>query len=506
MTYRKALLVSLFSITASSNALALSDTSIDFSESNDNGAPLMKSTDPGADKFRTVGKFSGGASCTATLIAGENEPSPETPALILTAGHCVNSNVGTNEVIVDRPVEMEYWQYTPDYFIDKKDNLSPIKIDRVLYSTMKHQDIAVLQLKATYGDLAKKGYHPLKLKKNMKMKHQPIVLTHIPVNNVDYNFAYLRKSECDITGKSPLLYESSAPWIWSPVFSVNCAGVVGGTSGSPVFEKGKTDVIGVLNTTTTPGMTGCGLGRPCTVENNKGVSEEGASYFIPVDTIANAITKDNKLDLSKLENNSGDILERSLLWSSWITQSVVDGEKAKWDVTIKEGADVKNIRYKTGLISEVDCTNQAGYSAPVSASKDILKNMLLPEKDGIYKLCVIHQNNDGQWQKTKDASVMLREIDNVPPSIKPIIHKNDHGSNNWYITVKAQQYELMGVQVKYGPKATTRCDDKSDYSFAWRPIVLEKSEAPWRVCAYGQDMAKNDSEISVLDIEVTADK
>ncbi|PHM67620.1 hypothetical protein Xsto_00183 [Xenorhabdus stockiae] len=493
MTYRKALLASLISIAACSNALA-------------NEAPLMKSTDPGADKFKTVGKFMGGSHCTATLIAGENTPAKDTPALIVTAGHCVENSSNTNEVIVDQTAS-EYWEFTPDYFIDKKDSLSPIKVDRILYSTMKYEDIAVLQLKATYGDLAQKGYHPLKLKKNLAMEHQPIVLTHIPVNNVDYDSTYLRKSECDITGKAPVLYESSIPWLWSPVFSVNCAGVVGGTSGSPVFEKGKTDVIGILNTTTEPGMNGCGSGRPCTIEDNKGVSAEGASYFIPVDSIANAITKDNKLDLSKLENNSGNFLERSQFWSPWITQSVVDGEKAKWDVVIKEGADVKNIRYKVGLISETDCKDATGYGAPISASQKPLENLLVPEGEGIYKLCAIHQNSAGKWQNAKDASVMLREIDDTPPTTKPTIRYDDHGTGNWFVTIEAQPYELSGMaQVKYGPKATTDCEDKSGYAPLWRPVNLAKSEAPWRVCAFSHDVAKNESPISVLDLEAASAK
>ncbi|WP_237388069.1 trypsin-like serine peptidase [Xenorhabdus sp. Sc-CR9] len=497
MTYHKIILISLLSASAGTTALPISTANAD-----SNAAPLMKSTDPGAEKYRTVGKFNGSSHCTATLISGENTPSKDTPALILTAGHCVDSNVDTNNVIVDQPAP-EYWRYTPDYFIDKKDDFSPIKVSRILYSTMKYEDIAVLQLDTTYGDLAKKGYQPMKLKKNLNMKNQPIVLTHIPVDNVDYNYAYLRKSECDITGKSPLLYEGSSPWIWSPVFSVNCAGVAGGTSGSPVFEKDKIDVIGVLNTTTTPGMTGCGFGRPCIVENNKGVPEENYSYFIPVDTIANALTRDNKLDLSKLQNNSGDVLERSPFFSPFVSQTVEPstGEKAKWNVAIKEDANVKNIRYKTGLISGVDCSDAAGYGASVPSSQKPLENMLVPEKDGIYKLCVIHQNNDGQWQNTKDASVMLREIDNTPPTIKPAITKQDVG-DQWMVTVQVSRYELAGFKVKYGPKAKTNCEDKEGYSFPWRPfIILDKAESPWRVCAYGEDQAKNIGPINSLDIE-----
>ncbi|PHM49502.1 trypsin-like serine peptidase [Xenorhabdus miraniensis] len=503
MAYRKTLLISLFSLSAISNALAL-NSSVPFEAPNDNGAPLMKSTDPGAEKYRTVGKFNGNAHCTATLIAGENAPDKNTLALILTAGHCVDSNVGTNDVIADQPAP-DYWGYTPDYFIDKKDNLSLVKVNRILYSTMKNEDIAVLELKATYGELAQKGYHPMKLKKNLEMKQQPIVLTHIPVNNVDYNYAYLRKSECNITGKSPELYEGGSPWFWSPVFSVNCAGVVGGSSGSPVFEKGQTNVIGVLNTTTEPGMTGCGGNRPCIIENNKGVPQEGISYFIPVDSIANALTKDSKLDLSKLQNGSGNVLEKTNFWSPWISQSVdpTSGEKAKWDVVIKENANVKNIRYKTGLISEVNCADEAGYGAPALASQNPLQNLLLPEKDGIYKLCVINQNNDGQWQKTKDASIMLREIDNTPPSIKPTLHVNDYGNGTWTVTAEPRPYELGSIFVKYGPKATTHCDDKADYSFFWRPVNLDKSKAPWRVCAYGEDTARNAGPINVLDFDST---
>ncbi|MBD2800511.1 trypsin-like peptidase domain-containing protein [Xenorhabdus sp. M] len=498
MTYGKILLISLLSASAGSSALPVSAGNT----TDSNLAPLMKSTDPGAEKYRTVGKFNGTSHCTATLIAGENAPGKDTPALILTAGHCVDSNVDTNDVIIDQPAP-EYWAYTPDYFIDKQDSFSPIKVKHILYSTMKYEDVAVLQLDATYGELAKKGYHPMKLKKNLKMKHQPIVLTHIPVMEENGLNPYLRKSECNITGKAPTLYEGYSPWIWSPVYSVNCAGVVGGTSGSPVFEKDKTEVIGVLNTTTTPGMTGCGPNRPCIIENNKGVPQEGVSYFIPVDTIANAITEDNKIDLSKLENNSGNVLEQSSFLAPFASQTVdpVTGEKAKWNVAIKEGADVKNIRYKTGLISEVDCEDASGYGSSVPASQKPLEELLVAEQEGIHKLCVIHQNNAGQWQKTKDASVMLREIDNTPPTMKPVINKLDNESL-WLVSFGIKQYELSSFKVKYGPKATTNCEDKEGYTFPRRPFIsLNKSEAPWRVCAYGEDQAKNIGPINSLDLE-----
>ncbi|MCE1644770.1 trypsin, partial [Enterobacter hormaechei] len=120
---------------------------------------------------------------------------------------------------------------------------------------------------------------------------------------------YLRYSACNITGKASLVYEGI--WAWSPAAAVNCAGVAGGTSGSPVMLKDQSKIIGVLNTTVDRSYWGCGLNRPCEFIIDHSFSRTGASYYMPIDKIARAFTSDGKLDLSKFDDGKGITINTS---------------------------------------------------------------------------------------------------------------------------------------------------------------------------------------------------
>jgi V8-like Glu-specific endopeptidase len=459
-----------------------------------NDAPLINSTDPGAERFRSVGKLFASTDCTATLVSGEKTPAAHLPALIITAGHCVDSNMKTNQVIVDQPAAKE-WKYIPDYFIDKHQDSQPVAVSRILYATMKQVDLAILQLDTTYGDLAQKGYLPLKLKKTALEQGQSIELTHIPVDGVDENRRYLRHSDCTILNQAPVLYEYNFPWIWKPAYSVDCKGISGGTSGSPVILKDQSDIIGILNTTVTPGYTGCGLGRPCEIINNKPVVSENVSYFIPVSHVAAAFTDEGKVDMSKLDNNSGNILERN---GNWVTQSKVNDVPATWNIIVDNS--VRNIKYKSGPANETSCTNTGGYSEAIPVENQPLKTLPVPENEGIYMLCVLGQTADNKWQTPANASLMLHEIDNTPPKLKPTIGVTEE-ENAWRVGPEFKPYEITGIQIKFGPLSSTDCDDKDGYTPYFRvPKLLSKKDAPWRFCAYGQDQAMNDGLVVKLDL------
>lgn len=459
-----------------------------------NDAPLINSTDPGAERFRSVGKLLASTDCTATLVSGEKAPADNLPALIITAGHCVDSNMNTNQVIVDQPAT-KGWKYIPDYFIDTHQDSQPVAVNRILYATMKQVDLAILQLDTTYGDMAKKGFLPLKIKKTDLEQGQPIELVHIPVDGVDENQRYLRHSDCSILHKASYLYEHNFPWIWNPAYSVDCNGVSGGTSGSPALLKDQSDIIGILNTTVTPGYSGCGLGRPCEIINNKPVVSENVSYFIPVSNVSGAFTDEGRLDISKLDNNSGNVLKRN---GNWVTQSKINGTPAVWNIVVDNS--VKNIKYKSGPANETSCTNISGYSEAIPVGDQPLQTLPVPENEGIYMLCVIGQNTDNNWQTPANASLMLHEIDNTPPKLKPAIVVTEE-ENAWRVEPEFKPYEITGIQIKFGPLSSTDCEDKKGYTPYFRvPKLLSKKDAPWRFCAYGQDQAMNDGPVVKLDL------
>jgi V8-like Glu-specific endopeptidase len=467
--------------------------SLSLSEALDeNEAPLLKSTDPGASRFQPVGQLRASSACTATLIAGAHPPSADTRALILTAGHCA-SHFNTNNVIVDQAAPAG-WTYTPAYFTDTQSSHHSFDVARVVYATMKNIDLAVMELDATYGELADEGIHPLPLYATEPLPTTGIEVAHIPIVNVPADEQFMRLSGCYSDTRRPL-FESDFPWFWDETVPTVCKGMTGGSSGSPVVLKDSAEVIGVINTVTDPYFNGCGLNRPCELYGTGAIPREGAAYFIPVDRIARALTADSRLDVSLLDLGDGVQLTRNSLWS---TQSKVDGgdgepHPAWWDLTI--GAQTEQIRYKAGLAISTDCSDPSGYSDAMDGQNQPLQQLEVPGAEGIYKLCAIGKPADGgPWQSAEDATVALHQIDDTPPALTPSIFVLDDSQDYWLLQGQAYSYEVRAdtLKIKYGSRDSTDCNDPAGYiSNSRPPILLSKSQAPWRFCVKGADLAGN---------------
>lgn len=458
-------------------------------------APLLRSTDPGAQRFVAVGKLltgSGNYHCTASLIAGSTPPPPNSPALIVTAGHCVEDNMTANEVVIDQPAGSE-WSYTPAYFIDTPSQHIPVGVSRVVYATMKGADLAVLQLNATYGQLAARGIDPLRLERAPAAPDTPIELVHIPVVEVPVEEQFLRRSVCRMQTASTPLFESYLPWFWTTTVPNDCEGVAGGTSGSPVFDLGYSAIIGVLNTTVTPGYSGCGLGRPCEPTDTGDFAREQASYYITVDRIVDALKDDGTLDASRLDPGNGVALTRVNI-PDWSTQrnQVTDGAMvpARWNLRIENGFDL--IFYKVGLAKSIDCANLNEYQGPFLAAEQPLVTLPTPSQEGVYAVCVVGQaQGSGAWQPYEYATVELRQIDETPPTFAPQVSERSTEGRTDAMPLFAQ-YELVDLYIKYGLMEQTDCQNPQGYErYRRNQWISFDHQQSWRFCAYGTDLAGN---------------
>lgn len=464
-------------------------------------APLLRSTDPGAERFIPVGKLLtgiGSYNCTATVIAGSDVPAPTRRALILTAGHCAEET-DDNTVIVDRAAGPE-WSFTPAYFIDTQPPHRAFGVARVLYATMKGADLAVLELDATYGDLAAIGVHPLALSADAMAPGASIELAHIPVIGVPENEQFLRHSSCH-SEAGQFLVEGAHPWWWKVAVPNDCQGVAGGTSGSPVVLEGDNVIAGILNTTVTPGYTGCGPGRPCELADNNLISpREGASYAIPVDGILRALRPNSTLDLTRLDDGHGVQLAR--LHPNWISQAteLMDGNRvpARWNLRVNGAFEL--IRYKVGPLAQTNCADGAGYGAPVPLASQPLEELTLPARQGIYAACVIGGTRSGIWQPPAYATMRLREIDDMGPSVEPTL-SNRESDGDIQVRPEYVPWELVFIYVKYGSAAGTDCNVMSGYQrhLNNRWYVVDNANETWRFCAYGTDMAENPGPIAIFD-------
>lgn len=130
-----------------------------------------------------VGRFRGGGSCTACFlkpVAGGLADSA--PAYVITGGHCISMQGPSNEVILDRPASNV--SVTFGYFIDTQDQQARFNAKRIAYSSMKGTDIAIVELDATYGQVAGKGYRPLEFSRAPPAPGEGILITGIPSSGI----------------------------------------------------------------------------------------------------------------------------------------------------------------------------------------------------------------------------------------------------------------------------------------------------------------------------------
>lgn len=451
-------------------------------------APLLSSDDNHAARFRGVGQLNADSQCTATLVAVEASPPPDARALILTAGHCVNY-FNQNLVWADRPANAE-WRFTPAFFHDTQAQHTAYPIRRVLYATMKTIDLAVLELDTTYGVLKADRIEPLRVRA-FERDVRRIELVQVPVIGVEPDAQFLRYAECT-TQPRQAVYESFFPWFWPRAVGNDCTGVAGGSSGSPVVERNENTIIGVLNTTLERSFNGCGLGRPCEINaQQQAMAREGTSYFTSVESLVPAFKADGTFDTTTLDIEPEVKIQRPYqqVWvtRSWIPDPQGMRQPARWDLQL--GGPFEQVRVKVGGAQSTDCNNPQGYGEPQAIASQPLLNLPMPVAEGVYIACVIGKPTGQPWQH--HASSALREIDDTPPTSRPMLSRRDD-EQAWRVLANSAPNELSSVMYKVGSPDALSCYEPQDY----RPQLnnqfrtLDKGAA-WRFCAYGRDLAEN---------------
>lgn len=451
-------------------------------------APLLPSTGPLAERVRGVGKFKGYSNCTASLVAASHTPPADSPALILTAGHCLEF-FGEQEVWVDRPANAE-WRYTPAYFHDTPQQHIGYPVERVLYATMKGADVAVLRLQATYGELAARGIAPL-LMRPLDTATALIDLVQVPQSGIPAHEQFLRHAQCSAAPRQAI-FESAMPWFWPQAVPNDCAGVAGGSSGSPVLLRDTATVVGVLNTTVERYMNGCGLGRPCEVDpSNRKFARESASYFTTVEALAGQVREDGSFDLHGLDDGRGIGVSRAL-HHFWATQSRVPDaqgnlQPATWGLRLDEGFE--QVRFKHGPVRGTDCQRLEDYGQPLPVAAQPLLALPMPAAEGIYTACILGKRAGAAWQVY--PTVVLGEVDDTPPTGRPRVNVRDT-EKFWMAIAHVAPNEILSAIVKYGPLGEVDCAAPEGYRRQLNNhyAQLDKARA-WRFCARGLDLPDN---------------
>ena len=194
---------------------------------------LLSGSVPEAGSYSGVGRFRGGATCTAVFIRPSGDDPPgDAPAYVLTNGHCVGF-LAANEVILGGETGATV---TFAFFHDATDRQVRVAARRVAHATMKGQDLAVVELGVGYRELVDQGIRPWGLAGYVPAPglNEPVVVVGAPLQS-DPSLSFLRLAACRAGGRAPVVLERQ--WHWFDLDRNGCADIAGGSSGSPVLSR-----------------------------------------------------------------------------------------------------------------------------------------------------------------------------------------------------------------------------------------------------------------------------
>jgi V8-like Glu-specific endopeptidase len=206
------------------------------------------------------------SSCTGFFI--QPKPSATAPAYVLTNAHCIDlleNLLPPNEIVVDRTLRRygrspALLTYIPGYFANVDRGRSTYSVKKVLYATMKNNDVAILELSISQKDLIASGINPLQLAEKPAEVGTKIDVVGIPGESIPSTRQYLHRVNCSM---GATVWVKEGGYNWKQSLRHRCS-LLGGMSGSPMITTAGNKVVGIANT---GGGTGGRRSQLCTLDN-----------------------------------------------------------------------------------------------------------------------------------------------------------------------------------------------------------------------------------------------
>ena len=461
---------------------------------------LLLNREGQSQAYNGVGRFRGGGSCTASFLKAVAGGLPDAaPAYVITAGHCISMGP-SNEVILDRPASNI--SVTFGYFIDTPDQQVRFNSKRIAYSSMKGTDIALVELDATHGQVAAKGYRPLEFSTDPPAPGEPILITGIPSSGIPSDEVFLRQAGCTHGGEASLV---EFIWTFYGFHRNDCADIKGGSSGSPVLSARTGRLLAILNTSTLDnqyfgGGFDCYLNIPCEIRETGPMVLRNTSYAAPTLGVEKCFSAAGVFDVNlpgcRLDRGAQLTLTGSppnRTTRPMVEDSAGNLRRVTWNTTVS-GTGYSHYRYKTGPEGATDCRAAQGYGPALSLAASNRINEPLPLTPGGYYLCVQAGNSpavDGAWQDPRYAAFRHVRVDTTPPILKPDFHLEDR-EQEYQLSFDFVPPELSDYEYKLGPPSQTDCADRREYVHYRRvPIRISKTLEPLKLCVIASDEAGN---------------
>jgi hypothetical protein len=308
-------------------------------------------------ELAVVGKLDG---CTAAVIDAGSE---DAPAYVLTAGHCVgHPYLDPNAILLE-----QQWEGHLSTGHEYQATEAPIELPLAAleYATMHQRDVAILRLAMSVRELRALGLTPLAVAERAPPEGEEIAIVGHP------HSAWLQRSRCT-QGQS--VYVAEGDW-WFEATTNGCAGITGGSSGSPVLNA-MGEVFAVHSTSSGQGSP-CSENNPCELRDGPlANASRSAGYVSDIAGLVGCFAEgdfDAALEACPLTKAP---LPRATAGIARYNPPPLSGEALRWNVTIADPV-FSWYRHKAGDARHVRCDDDRSYGEPRSvASRPVIDDAI----------------------------------------------------------------------------------------------------------------------------------
>lgn len=374
--------------------------------------PLLQASDSESKKYRGVASMDfEGFECTAFLVKPPKCTNLKSQkAIMVTNGHCTKS-FDAQKLLSNISSTVPKFKFG-NMLNAKESEIVEAQGTKILYSSMRQKDFAVIEINKTYGELEAQGIPAYEMAP--AIIPQDITTVGRPFDDIPQSERYLRQAQCKMEKRTGVV---EGDWHWPFAIAANCPARQG-ASGSPMFNS-KGQVVGILNSGSMkpgPGSPRCVANSPCEV------SPDGTTQFVPekaygfetgfLNSCFNKCAWDGaakNCDLAKGEAPDLKIRKSSM-------------QKLKVDFALPP--PYTHAKYKLVPLGAGGCSDPSGYeNVPIKYGRATIEQKpKLQSPEGKYQLCVLSGTADSagkvNWDNTSKVYAHNVTLDRTAPRAK----------------------------------------------------------------------------------------